>query len=243
MCRKELPRVYELIDLIEDRAAPNAYFQNFESDFRVARQMRQVWRAREAELDKLDKKAWDFLKDEARPYLTQRDPRRGWSQLISTLNQARAYAHLQDIGCSNLRFIRRRSKKTPDLEADLNGGKILCEVKTIHISDSEASARRSGDPRMNSNQLAGEFFDKLRSHLEGAKRQMEAYEGSGCARRMVFVIINFDDSLARWKDEYYRQIDEFLAKNPVNGMEIVFYNQRTGFHPQLAMTHATVINE
>ncbi|HEV2418275.1 MAG TPA: hypothetical protein VGX94_10755, partial [Terriglobia bacterium] len=72
MCRRELPRVFELMDLVEDRTSPNAYFQNFERDFCV-----QVWLAREAELEKLDKEAWDFLKNEACPYLTERHPKRG----------------------------------------------------------------------------------------------------------------------------------------------------------------------
>jgi len=46
--------------------------------------------AREREFQRLDDAAWEFLKDEALPYLSARDRKgRGWEQLISILNQAR----------------------------------------------------------------------------------------------------------------------------------------------------------
>lgn len=243
-CRDKMPRVCELIDLIEDRSAPAAYFKNFEKNFRVEEQFRQAWLAREAHLGKLNREAWEFLRDEMRPYLTRRDSKRGWEQLISVMNQARAYSYLQAIGCSTPRFIPRDSrKKTPDLEVDRDGGKVLCEVKTINISDFEVSARKSGNSRMISDRLSCGFLNKLISDLEGAKKQMEAYDNHCSARRMVFVIINFDDLLAEYKNEYYRQIDALLAKDPVDGIEIVFYNQITAFHSQLAMIHAIVVNE
>lgn len=238
MCRRELPRVFELMDLVEDRTSPNAYLQNFERDFCV-----QVWLAREAELEKLDKEAWDFLKNEARPYLTERDPKRGWEQLISTLNQARAYGYLQTIGCSTPHFIHRGKNKTPDLEGDLNGCKVLCEVKTINISDEEATGRHENRLRETNNRLEEGFFNKLKSDLEEAKKQMNAYEGREDARRIAFVIINFDDLLAQYREEYYRQIDEYLAENSLPGVEVVFYNQKTALHSHVTMTHATVINE
>ncbi|MGI0134942.1 MAG: hypothetical protein ACREBW_08310 [Candidatus Micrarchaeaceae archaeon] len=243
MCHGELPRVCELICLIEDQSAPSAYFQDFENSVRNDPEKKQVWLAREAELSKLDENAWDYLKNEARPYLTKRDPKRGWAQLISILNQARAYGYLQSIGCSTPRFIPSDSKKTPDLEADLNGGKVLCEVKTIGPSDEEVTARCNNTVRTTKDCLETGFCKKLSSTLEQAKNQMEAYDGGGSARQIVFAIINFNDLWAQYKENYYRQVDDYLGKNPVPGIEIVFFNQRTPFHAQVRMSHATVVNE
>jgi hypothetical protein len=168
MFRKALPRVYELIDLIKDRSAPTAYFQDFDNSLRLEPLKKQVWLAREAELDKLDEDAWDCLKKEAR-FWARPHPKRGWEQLVSVLNQARAYLYLQSIGCSTVRFIPRSEKKTPDLEGDLNGRTVLCEVKTINISDTEANARCSGAGRPITGSLEDGFFRKLRSHWENAE--------------------------------------------------------------------------
>jgi len=243
MFRKALPRVYELIGLIKDRSAPSAYFQDFDNSLRLEPLKKQVWLAREAELDKLDENAWDCLKKEARPYLTSRDPKRGWEQLISILNQARAYLYLQSIGCSTVHFIPRSKKETPDLEGDLNGSKVLCEVKTIQISDEEVSVRSGEKAGETKNEVTPEFCRKLLAVLSKAREQMLAYDGGTNARRVVYVVINFDDLLGEYKAEYYQQIDAFLAQNPVAGIEIVFHNQWTAFHTAIAMKSATVVNE
>jgi hypothetical protein len=243
MFRKALPRVYELIDLIKDRSAPSACFQDFDNSLRLEPLKKQVWLAREAELDKLGEDAWDCLKKEARPYLASPDPKRGWEQLMSILNQARAYLYLQSIGCSTVRFIPRSKKQTPDLEGDLNGRTVLCEVKTINISDTEANARCSGAGRPITGSLKDGFFHKLRSDLEGAEAQTQSYTDGRNARRIVFVVVNFDDMLGEYKTEYYKQIDASLEQAPIRGKEIVFYNRRTAFHTPIAMNSATVLNE
>ena len=92
MFREQLPRVYELRDLITRPTAPDAYFQYFDDSLRDEPSKMKVWCARERELQRLDANAWRFLKDEALPYPTKKGPeRRGWEQLIAMLNQARAY--------------------------------------------------------------------------------------------------------------------------------------------------------
>ena len=88
MFRKELPRVYELRDLIDDPRAPSACFQDFDSLLRDDHVAKEAWLAREEELSRLDMAAWNLLKNEARPYLECRDAERGWYQLFAILNQA-----------------------------------------------------------------------------------------------------------------------------------------------------------
>lgn len=245
MSRSELPRVYELIDLIEDRAHHNSYFQNFEHSIEEGVEKRSVWLAREKELQRLDRNAWEFLKNEAFPYLTARNHRgRGWEQLISILNQTRAYNFLLDSGCSEIRFIPRvNGKETPDLEAKLDGNPVICEVKTINKSVQEAEARQNGAARFTLKSLESGFFNKLTSDLEKAKSQMASYNSTLGVRHIAFVVVNFDDSLGEYKTNYYKEIDRYLAGIPVAEIEVVLFNQRTCFHNDVHMKNATVVNE
>ena len=245
MSRSELPRVYQLIDLIEECAHPNSYFQNFEHSIEEGVEKRRVWLAREKELQRLDQKAWGFLKNEALPYLTARNHRgRGWEQLISILNQARAYNFLLDIGCSEVKFIPQiEGKETPDLEAQSNNNPVICEVKTINKSAQEAEARQDGLARKTLAYLDSGFFKKLTSDLEKAKSQMASYNNKPGARHIAFIVINFDDLLGEYKTNYYKEIDQHLAVMPVAEIEIVLFNQKTCFHNDVNMKNATVVNE
>ena len=144
MFRAQLPRLYELLDLIADPASPKAYFQDFETKLQVEPLCLPVYACWEKVFQILDEDAWKALKDEAAQYLTCRDKRRGWHQLFDILGQADAYKHLGDIGCSKTRFIPRSDKegrRTPDLEGLLDSQRVLCEVKTINVSDAELRAR------------------------------------------------------------------------------------------------------
>jgi hypothetical protein len=232
-----MPRVFELRDLIEQPPAPSAYFHDFESRL-GSRLRRAAWLAREREFQRLDAESWEALKTEARPYLTLPNPNgRGWQQLIDVLNQARAHNYLAEIGCSGVRFVPRGRKKTPDLEGTLGARKVLCEVKTINISELEANRRNTGEGGYIT------FLKKLANTLDNAKSQMEIYDIGGNSMRIVFLIINFDDSFAEYEDHYYSQIDEHLASEAVQGIDIVFYNQQTAFHVEVSMRSALVVNE
>ncbi len=246
MSRQSFPRVHGLIALIEDPSNPCAYFQNFDDSIRAEPSKAKVWLAREQELQRLDLESWHSLKNEAQPYLTSRNHSRGWEQLISILNQARAYNYLLDMGCQPIRFIPRaisQGARTPDLTGLLNGRNVFCEVKTINISDVEARRRNSGGVWSSSDALGPGFFNKLKSDLLQAKLQLDAHGNSDECRHIAFVVPNFDDFLAEYKANYFLQIDEYLGRETVQGLEIVFYNQRTVFHPQIAMKNASVVNE
>jgi len=247
MFRKEMPRVYELRDLIENPATPSAYFQDFDNSLRDEPSKKKTWLAREREFQRLDGHSWHQLKDEARPYLAARDVKgRGWEQLISILNQARAHNYLIDKGCSDVRFIPRAKKqgqKTPDLTGELNGKTIICEVKTINSSAVEVEKRQTGRAGLTTSVLDAGFFAKFDSTLRCATNQLSSYDREQSATHIVFVVINFDEWPGQYKSAYYSQIDCHLACNVVSGREIVFYNQRTAYHADVTMSHALVINE
>lgn len=49
---------------------------------------------------------------------------------------------------------------------------------------------------------------------------MAAYGAGGCTKYIAYVIVNFDDSLHEYADRYRRQIDQFIASDPVPGLKV-----------------------
>jgi hypothetical protein len=239
-----LGRVDELRNLIIDPSAPNAYFRDFDASLRDEPSKKQVWLARERVFQCLDQDSWEFLKREAEPYLTKPHSNgRAWEQLIAILNQAYGHVFFTKRGYSRIRFIPGRvGTKTPELEAETTAGKVLCEVKTINASDFEIARRAAGRVGSTRRQLDEGLFRKVMSDLRAAKAQMNSYD-AGASRLIAYVVINFDDSLAEYKADYFQQIDNHLAQSPVPGVEVVFHNQRTAFHVPISMKHATVVDE
>lgn len=223
------------------------YFQNFERHVRESpHHVEPIYLRWEKELQGLDSNAWEFLKGEASPYLVHKDRGgRGWQQLFDILNQARAYNRLKTLNCSSVRFIPRAEKqglRTPDLEAALGAEKVLCEVKTIGISQEEVRARNYFTVRSIAIRLEDGFFRKLRSDILDAKDQMDAYDAMGTAQQYVYINTCFDDFLAQCKEEYFRQIDQYLSDYPIPAVKLVFHNDHTAFYKPLGMTNATVVN-
>ncbi len=162
MYRSELSRVYELHDLIQNPRPPGAYFRDFDSSLAEYPQKRKQFGDIERDLQGLDSAAWAYLKAEAVSRLMARDVKRGWQALFDILNQAKAYNYLKGLGCTNIAFIpvsRAKGRQTPDLEAELNSVKVLCEVKTINISEEEAARRQSGGVGTSTDRL--EFGSEL----------------------------------------------------------------------------------
>jgi hypothetical protein len=244
--RTVLPRIYELRDLITDPTSPEAYFQNFESNFDSSFHIREIYDRWEVELQGLDGDAWEFLKSEASPYLMHKDRNgRGWQQLFDILNQAHAYSYLKSIGCSTIRFIPRAnqpSTRTPDLEAVLSSSRVLCEAKTINISQGEVRARNEFTVRQINTQLDEGFLRKLSSAISEAKDQLRAFDATGKDGCYVYINPCFNDFLGEYKEEYFKQIDQYLSGCPTDGLNLVFHNDHTPFHKALAMTNATVVN-
>jgi hypothetical protein len=223
--RSELSRIYELRDLLPDPLPPSAYFQNLDKSLAEIPQKLQQFRELEKDLQGLDASAWLFLKAEVAPLLQAKDAKRGWQQLFDTLNQAKAYGYLRRAGFSNIEFIPRSStpgRKTPDLRAQLGLVRALCEVKTINISDVEADRRRTGGVGTLTDQMNVEFLEKLTSTLASAQEQMLTHDADPATKRIVYVIINFDDLLHEYADRYREQIDLNMSEQPKPDPEVVF---------------------
>jgi hypothetical protein len=122
-------------------------------------------------------------------------------------------------------------------------GKIFCEVKTINISQIEVKRRHSGCVGSTTNALPTAFFNKLDSTIESASNQMIVHDFSKDARHLVFIVVNFDDFQSEYKTDYFDQIDNHIGQTQHSNLEVVFFNQRTVFHPSILMRHADVVNE
>jgi len=183
--RRQLRKLYELKDLLVDPSHSDAYFQQFEELLKdpIPFQNFLLW---EKELESLDSVAWESLKAKAAPYLVCRDPKRGWQQLFDVLGEASAYSYLKElVGCSKAWYIPESDNQTPDLEGLQDGRRILCEAKTINISDDEVRARRGPTTvRAVDNQLSEGFFRKLDSDIEKAKRQLQSYAPGTAAQHL-----------------------------------------------------------
>ena len=108
------------------------------------------------------------------------------------------------------------------LEAQLGPTKVVCEVKTINISEIEATRRTRGGVGSTEAQVSDGFFNKLTADLRNAKKQMDVYAGSSDAREIVYIVVNFDDSLHQYVDDYKAQIDAFLSTNQSPELEVQF---------------------
>lgn len=147
MFRNRYARIYELYDLVPRADVAQSYFSNLQTSLTEIAQKRNFYDELEATLSALDETAWSYLKEEALPYALKRDPLRHWQQLFDVLNQAKAYRHLKCEGCFQIEFIpraSRRGQKTPDLRAHDAEMLVLCEVKTINISQQEVERRQLG---------------------------------------------------------------------------------------------------
>ena len=116
-------------------------------------------------------------------------------------------------------------------------------MKTINISQNEVRARTEFTVRSIAIRLDDGFFRKLRSRVTEAKNQMRAYDATSEARHYVYINPCFDDFLAQCKEDYFRQIDDYLSGNPIPGVKLIFHNDHTAFYKPLAMTNATVVND
>jgi hypothetical protein len=235
--RNQLPRFYELKDLVTDPGHADAYFRDFEDRLRDPSCF-ATFATWEKGLQALDPAAWAALKKKAIPCVKQRDKRgRGSQQLFDVLTEASGYRYLKETeGCSAIHFIPESDSPTPDLEGARDHERVLCEVKTINISDIEVSARRGPpSPRDVSNQLDAKFFGKLDSTIASAKDQLQSYDPNGEAQHLVYINICFDDFFSLYKDEYLRQIKEHLSKHHP-GIKVVV-------SPDMSKTEAQVVGQ
>lgn len=241
-----LPRLYELKDAASDPAHPDAYFQNLETRLATRADARDQYLKLERTLAALDADAWRDLRDRASAALLLRDGGRGWRALFDTFDEAKGYVYLREIGCANIAFIKRTRRKTPDLRASQNGVSVLCEVKTINVSQEEADRRAQSERAVVTSevfaQLSVEMLEKITATVKHGVSQLDAEDPQRAARRIVFVVLHFDDWLGHHQSQYIAQLDAHLVAKPIEGTELVFCPaSNLIFDRRFSMRSATVI--
>jgi hypothetical protein len=222
MLRDHFPRLFELRDLLPDPLPPQAALPALD-DTLMSKGKREFFEGIEAELQRLDDRAWAALKVRFTSWPKKGRPGRELEPLHDALNEARAYNYLRDAGCSNVHFIpvsTVEGQKTPDLGAEDQGRQVLCDAKTINRSDYEIDRFASGGVGTSTLDLSPQLLDKVRKTAACAKGQMLSYDPSGKARKIVYMFLNFDDH--EYSSSYLRQLERFRASNPVPNVEIVF---------------------
>ncbi len=212
-----LERVRELVAAAEDARRPNSYVRAFEGWSGASALRRKILADYERDLSLLNGDAWRVLKTSAAKRLI-RNKKKDWEPLFDLLNEAKGYAYLAALGCANIQAIPPSyDYKTPDLKADLNGGLVLCEVKTLNMSDDERTVR--AEDGSNRSSLSDEFLaGKLTWTLRAAKAQLDAFPLP--ARKIIYLVFNPDESLDEYADDYTQQLEAFLKAFPRGGIEV-----------------------
>jgi hypothetical protein len=219
----ELYRISQLRDYSINLNSPKAYFRA-DDDKLINPHKRKFFVALESELQGLDPEAWEFLKSEAKSRLKSPHSTRGWQQLFDTLNEAKGYNYLARIGCTDIMFIPRATTdkvQTPDLRGLSGTTPVLCEVKTINVSDHEAKRLATGGVGTTRLYLEKQFFVKLSSVIHTAASQLLAFHKGSASSRIVYVVFNFDDRFHECADEYQKQIEAFIADASPPDVEVV----------------------
>lgn len=215
-------RVRELSNFHEDNET--SYFYEFWQDFESVPLRVKAFAVLEEELQSLDDESWIQLRSEASELCLHHSVDRGWNKLFEKLNEAKGYRFLQSLGCENIIFIPRSKKngiETPDLEAKLNDGYVLCEVKTINVSDSLLSARRNIKVRDVQSTLPEGLKNKLKDVVAKAHSQLSVYRDN--AKKLIYLVISFDDELA-YRNELNSETRTLLNNLDLNNVEVVIHN-------------------
>jgi len=113
MSRKELPRVYELIDQMQTDPLKTE-FQHFEKSLRDEPSKKRAFLALEHELQRVDLKVWDHFKREVAGIST-------WRELMDRINELKGYIYLSSIGCEDINPIPRRQDRRQKKDTGLAG--------------------------------------------------------------------------------------------------------------------------
>jgi hypothetical protein len=160
----------------------------------------------ESDLAALDDESWRSFGTELLNRIPTTSSKESRRALASLLNEAKGYSFLKRQSLDNVFFIPRSSntkQETPDVGGTLGGTlHALVEVKSIWQSDYENDWIEQNTVRMKKGQLptvrrlVPSFPDglknKLKSDLQKATSQLNAYPAPQDCRRFVYFVIYLD---------------------------------------------------
>ena len=209
-------------------------FYNFWEAFYEIPERVQAFTLIEEELSQLYDESWSLLKNEACKLCITSDTNRGWSQLFDKLNEAKGYCFLKSMGCVNIRFIPRAKKKnieTPDLEGWKDKSNILCEVKTINISDQNIMAGKKIKAQTVDDSITPGLKKKLENMFTKASSQLNSYPVTTNTNKFIYLIITYDEDLD-YKNELNKQTRKIFNAMGLASIQLAIHNEiRSDFSP------------
>jgi hypothetical protein len=227
MWRNGFPRFYELHELSEQSHPDNYFTSVFQHHFAYDPNLTQMsFGPLERALERLDKEAWGQLIGKALPFVTQKDPRRQWSQLFNHLYEAFGYEWLVEQGYKSIEFVARSDKKserTPELLGKSQTSTAILEVKTVNRSDIEIDRLAIFPPPVLdlTQGLSEGFKRKLLDDIRNAREQLENFD-EPTDRRVVLVVIRPDCEF--WlRSDIYKVIYELASTLSTADFEVVVH--------------------
>jgi len=145
----------------------------------------------EALLQDLDPKSLEtFLRKAAGKVSAQRNPDRGWSQLVESMNEVRGYQYAHSLGYTTVHLLDEQAHPFPDIEAYNANGKCLIEVKTIQKSDEEL--RKRGQVQSEELGLPIRLRRLIKKRYSHAVKQISGHPLADSARKICYMVINLD---------------------------------------------------
>lgn len=175
-----------------------------------SQQIFEAWCDCEQRLSRLDPESRRQLFERAAPLVTRRHTSegRGWTPLFETLNEAKGYVRLLDLGYTDVRFLPCKSHDTPDVHGHASFGDALLEVKTVNMSDEAICLR--GTMQAAHFGLPDGLERKLASDYAKACKQLSSEPAQEPTRRICYLCITID--LKMWLDHSNKQgLDDYLA--------------------------------
>jgi hypothetical protein len=179
---------------------------------------------------------WSLLKSKVIPRFQDYNQGRGWQQAFDVLHEAVAYNLYIEHGATDIKFISEQDYPTPDLACQMNGAGVCCEVKTKNESDNQIQARNAGKATSIQNALTAEYFDQLATTMSCAEKKFAHFD---CAKHMFF-ILNFDDHLHEYLDEYFVQIQNWIGRY-AHSYDQCWFWARARFEPRFSNSYELLI--
>ena len=109
------------------------------------------------------------------------------------------------------------------MEGWRNSSQVVCEVKTINISEELISSRSNTSVMSAQNRLTSGLANKLKSTFTKAASQLNTYSNSSSSEKYIYIVITYDDDLD-YRNELNEQARELYNALNLVGVDLVIHN-------------------
>lgn len=204
-----MQRVHELVTAVRIAHPGDLFFHDFAATLSQNPLKQACYRTYERAFSFLDEDSWKNLKEKATAHFPELSSQHQLkAHFFEQLNDAFAYRWLTRRGFSSVKVVRENNvshTKCPDIEFKAGNDLFACDVKTIRVSDDEAT-RRNSEPRYHDRSeyknLSDGLFNKISTAIEAGFEQIQTRSTTG----LVFIIIHSDDFSGTFHAEHRKQI-------------------------------------